>query len=473
MRFNKIVPLLLVLTLGYLSCRKWQDHIGVYNQNLQHNLLQLITSDTSLSQFSSLLTKTGYDKVISSARTYTVWAPRNAALRGLDPAITGDPVKLKQYVGNHIADQSYLAGSTTSPLRVQMLNGKYVQISSSQFDSAHIVRADQYANNGILQVIDSAVIALPNIWEFISSTTGSYAQDAFMLTLNFQGFDSTQATLDSINPVTGQPVYVPGTGLVSRNSFTDAYPVSNEDSVYTYFIIQDPAFNTGVSGQTPYFKTSSTDSTTRYAGFNLVKDLAIRGQYNYSQLPDSLVLLSKYNVRVPIVKSAITEIRRVSNGVVYVLNHISFPPGDKIPPIVIQGENPTAFSSYSTGNAVSYRSVTNPNTHQPFRDLYVFNVGGPFYVRYHVNNIYSTKFHVYWVAPNDLQTTTFSQRIAMDSSATSFPYVVVPLLNYNEVYLGDYTTTAYGAHDIFLINTNSTTSGTNTLDLDYVKLVPF
>jgi len=172
MSFKKIVPLLTLLALGYLSCRKWEDHVGVYNKNLQHNLLQLITSDTSLSQFSSLLTKTGYDKVISSARTYTVWAPRNAALQNLDPAITGDPVKLKQYVGNHIADQSYLAGSTTSPLRVQMLNGKYVQITSSQFDSAHIVRADQYANNGILQVIDSAVVALPNIWEFISSTTG-------------------------------------------------------------------------------------------------------------------------------------------------------------------------------------------------------------------------------------------------------------------------------------------------------------
>jgi uncharacterized surface protein with fasciclin (FAS1) repeats len=473
MRCNKLVPLLLVLTLGYLSCRKWQDHVGVYNPNLQHNLLQLINSDTGLSQFSSLLAKTGYDKVITSARTFTVWAPRNAALQNLDPAITGDPVKLKQYVGNHIADQSYLAGSTTTPLRVQMLNGKYVQVSSVKFDSAHIVRADQYANNGILQVIDSAVVALPNIWEFINTTTAAYAQNAFMLTLNFTGFDSTRATLDSINPVTGLPVYVPGTGLVSRNSFTDAYSVGNEDSVYTYFIIRDAAFNTGVTGQTAFFKTSSTDSTTRFAGFNLVKDLAIRGQVNDSQLPDSLVLLSKYNVRVPIVRSAITEIHRVSNGIVYVLDHISSPAADKIPPIVIQGEYPSALSSYSTGNAVSYRYVTNPNTHQPFRDLYVFNVGGLFYARYHVNNVYSTKFHVYWVAPNDLQTTTFSQRIAIDSSATTFPYIVVPLLNYNEVYLGDYTTTTYGAHDIYLINSNSTTSGVNTLDLDYVKLVPF
>ena len=87
--------------------------------------------------------------------------------------------------------------------------------------------------------------------------------------------------------------------------------------------------------------------------------------------------------------------------------------------------------------------------------------------------MYSTRYHVYWVAVNDIQTTTFSQRIAMDSSTTTFPYTVVPLKNYNEVYLGDWTTTTYSSHEIWLINTNSTTSGANTLDLDYIKLLPF
>jgi hypothetical protein len=106
-------------------------------------------------------------------------------------------------------------------------------------------------------------------------------------------------------------------------------------------------------------------------------------------------------------------------------------------------------------------------------DLYVFNVGGLYEARYHVRNIYSTRFHVYWVAVNNLQTTSFNQRIAMDSSTTSFPYVAVPVNNYSEVYIGDWTTTTFGAHDIWLINTNSTSSGVNTLDLDYIKLLPY
>lgn len=480
MRFNRIAPLLILffLGMGWLSCKKWEDHIAVPDPALHNNLFQLIQSDTSLSQFGALLSRTGYDKVISSSKTFTVWAPRNAALQNLDPAVTGDPVKLKQFVGNHISNQSYLTSTVSTPLRVQMLNGKYTLFSATQFDSAHIVKADRYAANGILQVIDSAVYALPNIWEFVNSTTASYAQNAFLLTLNYTGFDSTKATLDSINPVTGQPVYVPGTGQTARNIFTDAYAANNEDSVYSYFIIRDANFDSSVTGQRPYFATSTTDSTTGLSGWNVVKDLAVAGQYNYNQLPDSLVLVSKYNVRIPIVKSAITEIHRVSNGVVYVLDHISFIHADKIAPILIQGENVNSGSySKDPGSALSIRQLMNPLTNLLFRDVYVFNIGGVFTIRYRVNNVYSTRYHVYWVAVNNLQTTAFSQRIAMDSSLTTFPYVSVPVVtapsNYAEVYLGDYTTTTWGSHYVYLINTNSATSGVNTLDLDYVKLVPY
>jgi uncharacterized surface protein with fasciclin (FAS1) repeats len=463
--------------MGWLSCKKWEDRVAVTNPALHNNLFQLIMSDSSLSQFGALLSKTGYDKVLGAARDYTVWAPRNMALQNMDPTVANDPVKLKQFVANHISYQSYLTSTVTEPLRVQMLNGKYTVVSAARFDSAHIVVADRYASNGVLQVIDSAVYALPNIWEFVGSTTTTYAQNAFMLALNYQGFDSTKATLDSINPVTGQPVYVPGTGIVDLNHFTNVYSVGNEDSVYTYFIIRDANFDTAVNGQLHYYATSSPDSTTGLAGFNVVKDLAVSGQINYSQLPDSLVLLSKFNVHIPIVKSAITEIHRVSNGVVYVIDHITPPAGDENPPILIQGESRPVVYSKDPGTALSIRQLLNPLTSLQFQDVYVFNVGSIFTIRYQVNNVYSSKFHVYWVAVNNLQTTAFNQRIAMDSSLTTFPYVSVPVVtgpaNYGEVYLGDYTTTTFGSHYVYLINANSATSGVNTLDLDYIKLVPF
>ncbi len=146
---------------------------------------------------------------------------------------------------------------------------------------------------------------------------------------------------------------------------------------------------------------------------------------------------------------------------------------DKIPPIYIQGESPLDYSRGDKGGNINFRLLFNPVTQKPYKDIYVFNVGGSFYIRYRVRQVYSTKFHVYWVAVNDLQATTYQQKLSMDSSLTSFPYVTVPVLNYNEVYLGDYTTTRYGSHDLYLINTNSTSSGVNTMALDYIKLVPF
>jgi hypothetical protein len=54
----------------------------------------------------------------------------------------------------------------------------------------------------------------------------------------------------------------------------------------------------------------------------------------------------------------------------------------------------------------------------------------------------------------------------------AFPYKQVDILNYNEVYLGDYTVTTYGVLDTFLVSAATTGNGTNSLVLDYIKMVP-
>jgi len=41
-----------------------------------------------LGKFSDMLVKTGYDKIISSSKTYTVWAPSDQALQALDPSMS-------------------------------------------------------------------------------------------------------------------------------------------------------------------------------------------------------------------------------------------------------------------------------------------------------------------------------------------------------------------------------------------------
>ena len=80
----------------------------------------------------------------------------------------------------------------------------------------------------------------------------------------------------------------------------------------------------------------------------------------------------------------------------------------------------------------------------------------------------------YWTAFNDFQTATHSQRLAIgQATATTFPYMSVPLNNYNEVYIGEFINARYWpVYNVYLVGANSTTAAVNPLVCDYIKLVP-
>ena len=73
----------------------------------------------------------------------------------------------------------------------------------------------------------------------------------------------------------------------------------------------------------------------------MVKDLVVEGLYTIDQLPP--VLTSKFGVKIPIDKSKIVETRKMSNGIAYVFSGINFNVKDKIPTVVVQGENYRGF----------------------------------------------------------------------------------------------------------------------------------
>ncbi len=168
----------MVVSLGivtaFAACTKvWDDHDKVTDPNLKNNLYQAISANANLSKFSQLLVKTGYDKIIASSKTYTVWAPTDQALQALDPSIVSDTAKLRLFVGNHISNQSYLEGAGAPPQRIQMLNGKYMNVTGTTFDSANIASANQYASNGLFHTIDKFIPVYPSCWQFMQSTTAT------------------------------------------------------------------------------------------------------------------------------------------------------------------------------------------------------------------------------------------------------------------------------------------------------------
>jgi hypothetical protein len=142
---------------------------------------------------------------------------------------------------------------------------------------------------------------------------------SFLQSLNRNAFDPSIAKQTGVNPTTGLPVYDTATGTFVRNNFLDSIlNVSDETSEYTLILLTDASFTSEVNKLTPWFVTSTTDSTTRLSGVWLVKDLAFKGVYTAAQLPDTLI--SQYGVKVPINKSAITASYRTSNGIVHVMS---------------------------------------------------------------------------------------------------------------------------------------------------------
>jgi hypothetical protein len=84
------------------------------------------------------------------------------------------------------------------------------------------------------------------------------------------------------------------------------------------------------------------------------------------------------------------------------------------------------------------------------------------------------KYRAYWVAVNDFQTATFSQRLSIGvPTGTNLPYIVVPAANYNEQLLGEFTLSNYAqSMDFFLVAANSTSNAANPVVCDYIRLEP-
>ncbi len=135
-----------LMTAGIFGsgCKKTiDDQTAVTDPSLTKNLMALISEKADLSTFAGYLKQTGYDAVIASSRTYTVFAPGNAELATLDAAIKNDPVKLKLFIGNHIATQVYSTKDVTSTTRILMANGKYLSMKGTAIGSAGITTTDQ------------------------------------------------------------------------------------------------------------------------------------------------------------------------------------------------------------------------------------------------------------------------------------------------------------------------------------------
>jgi uncharacterized surface protein with fasciclin (FAS1) repeats len=465
-----------LLCLVFVACQRWDDRLQLSEVSIGNSLYEGISVQPNLSKFKDLLIQSGYDKIIGSSKNYTVFAPTNAALEKIDLTTLKDTSALKAFVGNHIALQSFPMPVSTEENRIRLMNGKYITLTKGLFGESNVLTANTYMANGVLHTIDKYVDVLPNLWEYVNNSKAEFIQNKIVANLNYLSFNPAKAIIDSISGTTGFPVYRKGTGFETKNQFSDlVYDFANENNQYTYFVLNDVALDAEIKKLTPYFKTSTADSTYNGAAWQTLKDLSIEGYYTADKLPTSM--FSKFGVSIPVSKTAIVKSIKLSNGIVHVLNKVDFKVQEKIQTVVIQGESYFDQMQAIGSRTLVVRDKFNPISMQPFKDLSIIaHAVSNFWVRYRVPQLPAAKYKVYWVALNDQTRNhssnalpiTVNQRLAMGSlTNATFAYSTIKNNDYTEVLLGEYTTTNYRNLDIFLV-----ANGTNSMALDYIKLVP-
>ncbi|MBS1566408.1 MAG: hypothetical protein JST39_18640, partial [Bacteroidetes bacterium] len=182
-------------------------------------------------------------------------------------------------------------------------------------------------------------------------------------------------------------------------------------------------------------------------------------------------------VSVPLNTANLVASYKTSNGIVYIMNDVTFTFTNKFPPVIIQGENPTSFAADRTSN-ILYRVRKDSATGVIYNDLLMQNYNyASYWINYRVRGLYTTKYNMTWVAVNDVQTTPlWQQRLGIDSvnNTTNLAYVTVAYKNSTEVALGTWTLNNYRPVNLFVIGptTASSSGGTNSISIDYIKLTP-
>jgi uncharacterized surface protein with fasciclin (FAS1) repeats len=340
-----ILPLL-AISLLVTGCydSMWEDHVEK-EKLLNSNLVQVINTKSELSVFSTLLKKTGYDKVLELPNSYTVFAPTNDAWIGVDTTNTDQVRKL---ISTLIIYKSYQTKDAELFTSVKAINGKniFYDEATKSFNGAKITTPDLVVSNGVIQIMDKLVERRNNTWEYLSENTG-YSQYSFIKSLDVNVMDKEKSVAIGIIPSTGETKY--DTVWKNINPFLQAYQLNNEDSIYTYVVLENSGFDLLYNKYKKYFTQSTvakTDSTTRY---NVCQDFVFKGIVDITKF-DTLVNIN--GVKVPFKNVQISKSYNTSNGRVYVINESNIKLKEKIKPVFIEGE---AFTGTTDANYVLTR----------------------------------------------------------------------------------------------------------------------
>lgn len=356
--------------MGLGSCSEWDDHYEKGNGTAASasNLYEALCQDNETSRFAQMAASVGYDKVLSSSQTYTVFAPTNAALEGMD---TSNEDEVKKIVSNHIARFSN-PSSTSAEEGVRMINGKiYFFDNSSSFEGCHITSADERVANGIIHHIDGHVPYAYNIYEYMQANKNFSKLYDFIHEYDEIKFDADNSVEIDIDDQ-GRPVY--DSIMVSYNKLLEHRQygvghIADEDSTYTMVLPDNQAWDAAYERIAPYFRVYDADKQkadsiqqirTKLA---ILNDLVYRGRHAAPAAEDTLVSTSGSVIHDPSLLFGQATKIQASNGFVFAVSDLGYDNTETWnKPISVEGEEQNGRSYNNTLTSVFTRNVKAEST---------------------------------------------------------------------------------------------------------------
>ena len=188
-----------------VSCQEqaWYEHFENSGKaGSEKTMMEYIQSEPQLNSFLQMLEVSGYDTLLSVSQTFTVWAPQNNALSGID---LNDTATVKEIVSNHIT--RYCIGTSSSRNdKVFMFSNKLVSFTGDKFGLTQLVNANIKVANGLLHIIDGYVPYVPNIWEYASRIPGLDSLSAYFVSQDQRIFNLLESKQIGVN-ADNQPIY--------------------------------------------------------------------------------------------------------------------------------------------------------------------------------------------------------------------------------------------------------------------------
>jgi hypothetical protein len=323
------VPLsaLIGVLLATACTKEWDDHYDEGSFNLpDKTVTEYIKEQQELSTFYNMLKITGYDTILNASQSYTVWAPINDALSGLD---ISDIELMKKTVKNHIA-RSRITTSGIDNSSIRMLNSKYVNLARNQsgykFGENTVTKSNQPAKNGLIHVIDGYTPYEYNLWEYLGIEQGIDSLRDYIYGQSKQVFDaenSTEIGADENGQVIYDSLFVIWNPVLEKLGFIDI-----EDSIYTALMPDNNAWNEAYSRIKNYYNfPNDAGSTLRQRDltrFTVIQDMLYRGRISEPEKLDSLTSTYGNVFYSPGGMFKGLDYKSLSNGLAYTTNKMPF-----------------------------------------------------------------------------------------------------------------------------------------------------